>query len=228
MYRTDAERRVLELNLERARALPVRQRPLRDRQPARGAALHVRERAGGGFDAGRRRPPRPHRADADDERLHPLRRAQSLLEFAAGHHRASGSRRPSSRRAAPISGTGATSSCRIGPTTRGSSTRCRSTGMRLPPDECRLACGKSRDRPIRWGKMKFMFPNRAGDLAPRHPRTGEDRGCRAAAEQRLRPARRCDAARALAVQRPAAKPEGREARAEGQSARRRCRSTSPI
>ena len=34
----------------------------------------------------RRRPPRPDRADADDECVHPLRRAQSLLELAAGHH----------------------------------------------------------------------------------------------------------------------------------------------
>ena len=41
IYRSPAEFRLLQLNLERARALPAGRRPLRDRQPARRAALHV-------------------------------------------------------------------------------------------------------------------------------------------------------------------------------------------
>ena len=38
------------------------------------------------------------------------------------------------------------------------------------------------------GRMKFMFPNAAGNLAARHAGEREDRGCGPAAEQRLRPA----------------------------------------
>jgi murein L,D-transpeptidase YcbB/YkuD len=64
-------------------------------------------------------------------------------------------------------------------------------------------------------------PGPAGNLAPRHSGEGEDRGCGAAAEQRLRSSRSCAAPRALAVQWPAAQSEGREAGAEGQSAHAR-------
>ena len=78
------------------------------------------------------------------------------------------------------------------------------------------------------GKMKFMFPNAAGHLAARHAGEGEDRRGRAAAKQRLRPARGCAAACALAVQRPPAEAARARSPSRRSICRRRCRSTSPI
>ena len=229
MYRSDAERRLLELNLERARALAGGQRPLRHRQSARRAALHVREWAGGGFDARRRRPARPDRADADDERLHPLRRAQSLLELAAGHHLRKllaptilkeGPRlfhEPRLRTAVRL----------VGPA-RMSSIRCRSTGMRSPPAEFRSNLRQKPGPANSMGKMKFMFPNAQGIWLHDTPEKEKIEDAARLAEQRLRPARGCAAASragcstAARRSRKGAKPEQKV------NLPRRCRSTSPI
>ena len=123
--------------------------PLRHRQSAGRAALHVRERAGRGLDARRRRPSRPDRADADDECLHPLRRAQSLLEFAAGHHcrRACAHHPQGGPRLFHEEGLRARRSVRP---TRTCSTRCRSTGRQSSPAGCRSICARSPGRRTRW------------------------------------------------------------------------------
>ena len=77
-------------------------------------------------------------------------------------------------------------------------------------------------RQIAWagqfdGSDEVHVPQRAGHLAPRHAAKGSARGGRAAAEQRLRPARGRAAVRSLAV-RPAAQGAGRKARAKGSAA----------
>ena len=65
------------INLERVRELPAGDGPLHRRQRGGAAPLHVREWRGRGFHARGGRQARL--SDADDERLRPLRGAQSLL-----------------------------------------------------------------------------------------------------------------------------------------------------
>ena len=87
LYRTDNERRVLEMNRERARALPGGNgRYVIVNPPA--ARLYMYDN-GQVVDSMRVVAGRPGTGggNADDERLHPLCRAQPLLEFAVGHHR---------------------------------------------------------------------------------------------------------------------------------------------
>ena len=65
------------------------------------------------------------------------------------------------------------------------------------------------------GQMKFMFPNAAGHLPPRHARQGiADRGV-AAVQRRLRAARGRAAARRSGCSASRSNPEGASARADG-------------
>ncbi len=72
IYRNDAERRLLRINLERARALPAGTgRYVVVNPPA--ARLYMYENGQVvELDAGRRRTAGSDRPDADDERLHPI------------------------------------------------------------------------------------------------------------------------------------------------------------
>ena len=78
---SEAQRRQVKLNIERARALPAGQWALHRRQCRRAAPLHVRRRPGRRFDARGRR--QAQISNADDGGLCPLREPQSLLVRAA-------------------------------------------------------------------------------------------------------------------------------------------------
>ena len=217
IYRNDAERRLLRLNLERARALPAGTGRYVDRQPARGAALHVRERPGGGLDAGRRRTAGPDRPDADDERLHPLRRAQPLLELAGGHHVAS-------KLAPTILKEGRAYFKNRGYEVLSDWSDHAHVIDPMSVDWHAVAAGQKvrmRQKPgpaNSMGKMKFMFPNAQGIWlhdTPEKEKIEEAARLQSNGCVRLEDAPRL---RALAVQRAAAQDAGRKARAEGQSA----------
>ena len=152
LYRSEAERRLLIANLERARALPAGNQPLRrsSTRPRRGFTCTRTGmwwiRCASSPAAGSDRP------DADDECVHPLRRAQSLLELAARHHGAEACADHSQGRTRILHEEGLRRRRPVRRPTPAYSTRCQSTGMRSLPAGCRSICASGQDRRIRWAR----------------------------------------------------------------------------